>query len=364
VLSWSGEPSRQIWAILAVVVGMVLALLLTVALVVTAPGGVASATGSAPSSAGSYAPPDRPGPPLDVPVTDLAASLACTGNVAAATREPVLLVAGTALTPAPNFSWNYERAFSALQLPYCAVTLPGHGMSDIQTAGEYIVYALRTMHQMSGRKVDVLGFSQGGMVPRWALRFWPDTRTLVDDLVAIDPSNHGTLDANGICALSCAPSIWQQRTGSHFLAALNSAAETFAGISYSVVYSRVDEVAFPNLDASGSSSLHTGGGAVVNIAAQQICPADVSEHLAMGSYDPVAYAVALDAFTHPGPAEASRIPTSVCTTPFQPGVDPLTFPADYASYALGAVTVVATYPHTGAEPALARYVWANPPPSP
>ena len=356
-----------IWAILAVVVGTALALLLTmlttVALVATAPAPAAAATGRSTSATGPYATPDRPGPPLDVPVADLASSLACTGNVAAATREPVLLVAGTALTPASNFSWNYERAFSALRLPYCAVTLPDHEMSDIQTAGEYIVYALRTMHRMSARKVEVLGYSQGGMVPRWALRFWPDTRPLVDDLVAIDPSNHGTLDANAICTPSCAPAIWQQRTDSHFLAALNSGAETFAGISYTVVYSRADEVVVPNFDASGSSSLHTGGGAIANIAAQQICPTDLSEHLAMGSYDPVAYAVALDALAHPGPANPSRIPTSVCTTPFQPGVDPLTFPTAYAAYATGAMTVVATHPHSAAEPTLARYVWASPPSS-
>jgi hypothetical protein len=74
--------------------------------------------------------------------------------------------------------------------------------------------------------------------------------------------------------------------------------------------------------------------------------------------------VTLAAFTHAGPARPSRIPTSVCATPFQPGVDPLTFPTDYASYAAGAVTVVATHPHTAAEPALAPYVWANPPPTP
>jgi hypothetical protein len=355
---------RRIWAILAIVVGTVLILLLTVALAGTAPGAAASATGHVTSSTGPYAPPDRPGPPLRVPVGDLAASLACTSNVTAATRDPVLLVAGTALTPASNFSWNYERAFSAIRLPYCAVTLPDHEMSDIQTAGEYIVYALRAMHQMSARRADVLGFSQGGMVPRWALRFWPDTRALVDDLVAIDPSNHGTLDANGACTPSCAPAIWQQRTGSHLLAALNSAAETFAGISYTIIYSRVDEVVVPNFDASGSSSLHTGRGAIANIAAQQICPADVSEHLAMGSSDPVAYAVALDALTHPGPAMPSRIRTTVCTTPFQRGVDPLTFPADYAGYAGGAVSVVATHPHTTAEPALASYAWANPQSSP
>jgi hypothetical protein len=158
--------------------------------------------------------------------------------------------------------------------------------------------------------------------------------------------------------------VWQQRSGSHFLAALNSAAETFAGISYTVVYSRTDEVVFPNLDASGSSSLHAGTGAIVNVAAQQICPTDLSEHLAMGSYDSVAYAVAVDALTHPGPANPARVASSVCTTPLQPGVDPLTFPAEYVAYAGGAVTVVATHPHTASEPTLAPYVWARHPPSP
>ena len=44
----------------------------------------------------------------------------------------------------------------------------------------------------------------------------------------------------------------------------------------------------------------------------------------MGSYDPVAYAAAIDAFTHPGPAVPARVPRSVCATPFQPEVDPLT----------------------------------------
>ena len=30
------------------------------------------------------------------------------------------------------------------------------------------------------------------MIPRWALRFWPDTRVMVDHVVGLSPSNHGT----------------------------------------------------------------------------------------------------------------------------------------------------------------------------
>jgi triacylglycerol esterase/lipase EstA (alpha/beta hydrolase family) len=312
------------------------------------------------AGAGSpYAPLNRPGPKLSVPAGTLRGALSCTAGVAGATRNPILLVPGTTLDPQPNYSWNYERAFTALGWPYCTVTLPYHAMADIQVAGEYVVYALRTMARAAGGKVDVLGYSQGGMLPRWALRFWPGTRKLVQDVVGIDPSNHGTLDAEVACHLQCPPAFWQQSTGSHFDDALNSRAETFAGIDYTVIYSRTDEVVVPNLDASGSSSLHTGRGRIANIAVQQICPGDVSDHLAMGTYDPVAYALAVDAFTHSGPADPARISSSVCRQPFQPGVDPLTFPADYASFTAAIATAVAQSPETAGEPPLRCYVFAS-----
>lgn len=308
---------------------------------------------------GVYAPLDRPGPPLDVPTAQLRTALRCTSTVQHAPRDPILLVPGTNLDPKPNFSWNYERAFAAQRWPYCTVTLPFHTMGDIQVAGEYVVFALRTMAKVSGRRVDVLGYSQGGMVPRWALRFWPDTRRLVDDLVGLDPSNHGTLDAEGLCQAQCSPADWQQATNARFIDALNSSAETFRGIDYTVIFSRTDEIVVPNVDSSGSSALHTGQGRIANIAVQDICPADPSEHLAMGSYDAVGYALAVDAFTHPGPAVAQRVSRSVCSTPFQPGVDPATFATDYAGYLAAIGTAAAESPETSAEPPLAPYVFAH-----
>ena len=216
---------------------------------------VVAACLGAPAEAGGgpYAPLNRPGPPLSVPAAKPSAALACSAGIAGARRNPILLVPGTDLDPGPNYSWNYERAFAALHWPYCAVTLPFHTTGDAQLAGEYIVYALRTMARASGRQVDVLGYSQGGMLPRWALRFWPDTRRLVHDVVAsLDPSNHGTLDANALCQAVCSPAEWQQATTAHFIAALNSYAETFKGIDYTVIYSRDDEVVVPNLNAYGA----------------------------------------------------------------------------------------------------------------
>jgi hypothetical protein len=306
-----------------------------------------------------YAPVDRPGPPLSVPQNKLDASLTCNGNLSGASQEPVLLVPGTTLNPQQNFSWNWEPALTNLGVPWCAVELPGNAMADIQVAGEYVVNGIRTMYSRAGRRIAVVGHSQGGMVPRWALRFWPDTRGMVDDQIGFAPSNHGTIDADGICAVDCAPAIWQQRDNAEFIKALNSYRETFPGISYTEAYTHLDEVVVPNLDSNGSSSLHGGGGAIANIALQDICPLDTSEHLLIGTVDPVAYALAIDAMSHPGPADPSRISPAVCTQVFMPGVNPLTVATDFADATAGVSTTLATYPHVPSEPRLACYVTAR-----
>jgi pimeloyl-ACP methyl ester carboxylesterase len=334
---------RRCWTVL---VGTVAVLL--------AGSGVASA-----ADTGGYAPLDQPGPALSVPATDLAASLHCNGPVTRGGRAPVLLLPGTTMDPAVGFSWNYERAFDDLGWRWCAVTLPFNATGDVQVAGEYVVSALRTLSTASGQRVDVLGWSQGGMVGRWALRFWPDTRALVDDLVGLSPSNHGTAVADLACVAACNPSFWQQRSISAFTAALNSGAETFAGVSYTVAYTRLDEVVVPNAGPRPSSALTTGSGRIANIATQDICPLNVADHFAIGSYDPVGFAIAMDALTHDGPAVPARIARSTCLQTFQPGVDPLTFAADYAAFVGYAATSIVVAPQQPAEPPLAPYVYAR-----
>lgn len=324
---------RRIATVLATTVACVLATVGT--------GAVAHAEGS--------------GPELSAPAAELERSLTCHGDLTSGDRAPVLLVPGTTLQPDVNFDWNYGPAFAARGQAYCWVELPGNAMGDIGVAGEYVTHAIRTMHERAGRKIDVVGFSQGGMVPRWALKYWPDTRQAVRDVVGIDPSNHGTLDAYPICAPGCAPAIWQQQTGSRFLDTLNDGGETFAGIDYTVVYTPTDEVVFPNLPPAPSSELRTGDGAISNVSTQQVCPVHVAEHLTMGSTDPVGYAVVVDALDHDGPADAGRIDRAVCGAALMPGVDPAALPVNEARYFGQVGTTLATYPHVSAEPPLREY---------
>jgi pimeloyl-ACP methyl ester carboxylesterase len=315
----------------------------------------------APAAAGAttYAPVNRPGPKLSVPAAKLSAALQCDASLRGAAHPPVLLVPGTTLNPTTDFSYGWEPALRQLGYPYCTIDLPGNAMADSQTAGEYVVYAIRTMHTAYGKRIDIIGHSQGGMVPRWALRFWPDTRGMVDDLIGLSPSNHGTLDAIPLCKVGCAASIWQQRSDAKFIAALNSRRETFAGVSYTNVYTSTDEVVVPNFGPAASSSLHGGGGAITNVAIQTVCPTDPTEHIGIGIYDHTAYALALDAITHAGPADPSRVAQSTCLDPLMPGVDPVAFPVNFAATNAAVAKTLATYPHTRAEPRLACYVTAS-----
>ena len=312
-----------------------------------------------------------PGPPLAEPESRLSSALHCTGDPAAsarAGRTPVLLIHGTTSNSRANFSWNWDRAFDHEHRAHCDVDLPDSGNSDIQTAAEYVVHGIRTLHASAGSRIDLLGHSQGGMIGRWALKYWPDTRDMVDDYVSLAASNHGTAVFAVQCAvgLPCTAANWQQRTGSDFLTALNRGPETWPGISYTQIYTRTDEIVIPNSDSTGSSSLPPATD-VRNIAVQDLCPTETVEHFGM-AYDNAAWLLAMDALTHPGPAVLPRVSTATCGWPLMPAVDPLAFPSNVSAALTQTVTSTAAAAQLPAEPPLRSYatssrVWVEPGPA-
>jgi pimeloyl-ACP methyl ester carboxylesterase len=337
-------------ALVRAVVCATLAIILVPATGATTP--VASATGT------PFAPVDRPGPALKVSRAMLAASLTCTADVRNAERAPVLLLAGTGIDSQNNFGWNWEPALTQAGIPWCASDVPDDGAgfdnyADEQTRAAYITFAIRRMHAMADRKVSILGHSQGGSVMRWSLRFWPDTRTMVEDVIGIAPDNHGAAVASVLCAVTCMPAHWQIRPGSTFKAALNSRQETFSGISYTTIRSDFDELVLPH-----ASSKLSGPGRIANLRTQDKCPLNLANHETIGTTDPVAEAIAMDALTHRGPAVLSRIPSSVCAETLMTGVDPATVAVSLAH----ALAVIAANtledPEVRAEPRLRCYVYS------
>ena len=250
-------------------------------------------------------------PPLTVDEATLDAALHC-ATPFDDTREPVLLVHGTFATDDENWGWNYRPHLMAEGFDVCTVRLPDRSTGDIQVSSEYVVHAIRQMSAMAGgRRIDVLGHSQGGLQPHWALRWYPATRPLVDDLVTLATPHHGTAVAS-FQSQSCA-ACFQMSPDSDFIAAMNSEDESPGDVDYTSIFTEVvDELVVPQPAASSIAAAEN----VANISIQQACAPvpKVVDHVSI-AMDQATYDLVLDAFGNDGPAEVARAAPD-CTTPF------------------------------------------------
>lgn len=284
-------------------------------------------------------------PEYSVPLADLRGSVGCTEFVHL-DREPVLLVHGTSTTPEESWSWNYIESLPLQGFDVCWVRLPNRALSDQQESAEYVVYAIRLMHELAGgRKIDVIGHSQGGLLPRWALRWWPGLREIVDDFVPLAAPAHGASGAEMFCPTSCAPSVQQMKPDSRYLAALNTD-ETPGDVSYTSIYSQTDELVQP-----WTSPPLDGG---TNIMIQDVCPGRPVHHFGI-VYDAVAYALVEDALTNEGGADPSRLPADICLQQWMPGVSDVDVIAGNMLGYGNAYTSFAAYPPSDEEPELKPY---------
>jgi triacylglycerol esterase/lipase EstA (alpha/beta hydrolase family) len=289
----------------------------------------------------------EPGPRLQTPVATLNDAISCPPRLR---HKTVLLVHGTSVTAEENWSWNYVKALPREGFDVCTVQMPDRLLIDIQTTTEYVVNAIRVVARRSGQPISVVGLSQGALQPRWALRWWPDLRNLVDDYVSMAGTNRGSVFADASCASDCLPSLWQQRTsGSLFLGALDTGDETPGSVSYTSVYSLTDEIIQP----SAPDPVAAIQGAS-NIAVQDICPGRYVGHVQSAS-DAAYYGVVLDALKHVGPADPSRIDRNYCTQTVMPYVDPKDAVVRTAEVYVFAGVVQAEHEKVSSEPPLRAY---------
>jgi triacylglycerol esterase/lipase EstA (alpha/beta hydrolase family) len=217
----------------------------------------------------------------------------------AAHPRPVILVHGTF----ENMAGNWQ-ALSPLLVNhgYCVFAL-NYGSFDnsgavgidatgpIETSAQQLsTFVSKVLTSTGAKKVDLVGHSQGGMMPRYYLRFLGGAKT-VHTLVGLSPSNHGTT-LDGIFTLAnllgvgsafgfhC-PACEQQEAGSAFLAKLNAGGDTVTGVHYTVIQSANDEVVTPY------ASAFLSGANVANTLLQAQCVLDQGEHLS-APYDHIA----------------------------------------------------------------------------
>lgn len=149
------------------------------------------------------------------------------------------------------------------------------------------------------QKVDLVGWSQGGIVARGYLKYFGGAdpsnpkNNKVDHVVTFGATNHGTT-LSGIATLAKAfglnpivPSTLgqaavDQEIGSAYLTDLNAGGDTEPGIDYTIIGTKYDEVSTPYT----RTFLTAGPGATVhNITLQDGCPIDMSDHLQL-DYSP------------------------------------------------------------------------------
>jgi triacylglycerol lipase len=214
---------------------------------------------------------------------------------------PVVLVHGT--FGDMTVTWN-AMAPALKDAGYCVFALDyGHRGTDAieHSATELGTFVDRVLQATGASKVSLVGHSQGGMMPRYYMKFLGGLDK-VDELIGLAPSNHGTTNSGAFYAgqFGCEACL-QQQADSEFLRKLNAPPEAPEPASYTVLADRGDEVVTPYTSEALS------GATVTNVVLQDRCPYDRYEHVSI-PYDPVALQWVENALARPGPADPAFTP--------------------------------------------------------
>jgi triacylglycerol esterase/lipase EstA (alpha/beta hydrolase family) len=181
------------------------------------------------------------------------------------------------------YAFNYGQT-----IPFTSINATGDIAASARTLSDEVT---RVLAETGASKVDIVGWSQGGMMPRYYIDNLGGAAK-VNMLVGFAPSNYGTtldglttlvtdLGLEGLTTALLSPlceACVQQEQGSSFLTSLNQS-PTVPGVQYVVIETADDEVVTPYTNA-----FLPAGPNVQNITLQDQCPQDASDHLSI-SYD-------------------------------------------------------------------------------
>ena len=230
--------------------------------------------------------------------------------------RPVVLVHGTFANSVDNWlalaPYLVNRGYCVYSFDYGQ--LPGvplfNGLGPIDKSAEQLqVFVDKVLTATGAAKADLVGHSQGGMMPRYYLRFLGGAAK-VNALVGIAPDNHGTtlsgltnlltyFPGAGDLLSTATPALTDQVAGSAFLTKLNADGDTVPGVHYTVIATKYDEVVTPY------RSQFLTGSDVNNVLLQNLCAVDLSEHGAIGLVDRIAFHEVANALD---PAHATTTP--------------------------------------------------------
>ncbi len=233
---------------------------------------------------------------LLAPVT---AASAAPRSATEATRDPVIIVAGT-LAGQTLASVYYEPLAARLRADGYRVWifgLPGSGLGDIGAISQNLGAKVAAVRAETGAaRVDLIGHSQGGLVIRHYLKYRGGANA-VDSAVSLGAPHYGAAVANLLTLLglgSCAGVVAcrQMTIGSSFLAALNAGDDTIGNVTYTNLASMNDGIVQPY-----TTSFLADDGNNTNVRIQRQCPLRSVGHVAL-PYDGTVYSGIQDALAH------------------------------------------------------------------
>ncbi|MEU3516552.1 alpha/beta fold hydrolase [Streptomyces sp. NPDC006654] len=218
----------------------------------------------------------------------------------AAHPRPVILVHGTLGNSVDNWlslaPYLEDRGYCVFSLDYGQLNgVPVfYGLGPIAASAQQLsAFVDKVLTATGAAKADLVGHSQGGLMPRYYLRFLGGAAK-VNALVGLAPDNHGAT-LSGLTNLlpyfpgasdlvkATTPGLADQIPDSAFLTQLNAGGDTVPGVHYTVIATKYDEVATP------WQSQYLSGSGVTNVLLQDLCPLDLSEHVAIGLFDRIAF---------------------------------------------------------------------------
>ena len=278
----------------------------------------------------------EPDPPLPVPYTfpvpavlagirigtDAPGTNDWTCQPSAAHPDPVVLVHGTF----GNKSTNWQTFGPLLANEgYCVYALTygtspqapsayreafGGLMKMEASAAELQAFIARVLDSTGAAKVDLVGHSQGTLMPNYYAKFLGGA-PFIDDYVSLASLWHGTnlLGAGSLSAQARRygftqyerffepffPASTQMLAGSAFMEKMRSGGTpAVPGITYTNIVTKFDQLVIPY-----KSGIEPG---MTNIVVQDVCKLDLADHLAIAA-DPIAAQLVLNALD---PANAER----------------------------------------------------------
>ncbi len=180
-----------------------------------------------------------------------------------------------------------------------------------QSAEELKTFVNKVLSQTKASQVDLVGHSQGGMMPNYYLKYLGGA-SKVNTFVGLAPSNHGTtldglkelignfpftsLAIDVFLEVIGAPALPEQEVGSAFEKKTFEGGDTVSGPRYVVIETTHDEVVTPYTNA------FLTGSNVTNITIQNQCPKDPVGHIGMFEDSPAMQNVLNQLSASPNPS--------------------------------------------------------------